>query len=75
MLSGYKLQYLRRLRGLTQKHIAECIGVSERWIGKVENENCDIGEETYLKWIDTLNGKIKPVKKPKVDNKKNKKTE
>ena len=62
MLSGYKLQYLRRLKGLSQKYIAECIGVSVRWVSKVECENSEISEETYLKWIDALYGKIK-VKK------------
>lgn len=67
MLSGYKLQYLRRLKGLTQKHIAESIGVTTRWIGMVENENCGVDKDTYDKWIDALYGKIKP---PKVSTKK-----
>lgn len=75
MLSGYKLQYIRRLKGLSQKHIAECIGVSIRWVSKVECENSEISEETYLKWIDALYGKIKPVKDVKVDGRRKKKVD
>ena len=63
LLSGYKLQYLRRLRGITQEQIAESVGISKRWVSKVECDNEDISEEVYRKWIDTLNGKIKVNKK------------
>ena len=67
MLSGTKLQYLRRLKGLTQEYIAECVGVSERWISKVECENSSISQETHDKWVKALNGGITLVKKEKVD--------
>ena len=68
MLSGYKLQHLRRLKGLSQQHIADCIDVSVRWISKVECENVSISEETYQKWLLALYGGLKPVKKSKVDS-------
>lgn len=65
MLTGNKLQYLRRLKGYSQKHIADCIGVSERWIGKVENEGERPSEETYNLWLQALYGSIKPKPKKK----------
>lgn len=63
MLSGKKLQYIRRLKGLSQPYIASCIGVSERWIGKVENEGAILSEETYEKWLLALYGKLTPKKR------------
>lgn len=63
MLSGSKLQYLRRLKGYTQVYIAECIGASERWVSKVECENCPISEELHEKWLQALYGNLKPQKK------------
>ncbi|MDF2544247.1 MAG: Helix-turn-helix domain [Herbinix sp.] len=65
MLNGKKLQYLRRLNGYTQKYIADAIGVSERWIGKVENEGETLSEETYNKWLQALYGNLKPKKEKK----------
>ncbi len=67
MLNGKKLQYLRILKGFTQVYIADCIGVSERWVSKVECENCSISQEVYDKWILALYGGLKPVKKEKVE--------
>lgn len=55
MLSGTKLQYIRRLKGITQEYIANEIGVSERWVSKVECENCPISQETHDKWVIALN--------------------
>ena len=55
MLSGTKLQYIRRLRGIPQVYIADAIGVSERWVSKVECENCSISQETHDKWVQALN--------------------
>ena len=63
MLSGTKLQYIRRLRGITQVYIADAIGVSERWVSKVECENCSISQETYDKWIWALNKPYEKVDK------------
>jgi transcriptional regulator with XRE-family HTH domain len=65
MLSGAKLQYLRRLKGYSQKYMADAIGISERWVGKIENENATPSEEVYEKWLLTLYGKLKPEKKNK----------
>ena len=65
MLNGNKLQYLRRLKGYSQKYIADCIGVSERWIGKVENEGEKPSQECYDKWLLALYGGLKPQKKQK----------
>jgi predicted transcriptional regulator len=70
MLNGKKLQYIRRLKGLSQVYIADCIGVSERWIGKVENEGSTPSQELYEKWLLALYGKIKPAKKETVTKKK-----
>lgn len=65
MLNGKKLQYLRRLKGFTQVYMAESIGISERWVGKIENENATPSQEVYEKWLLTLYGKLKPEKKNK----------
>ncbi len=71
MLNGTKLQYLRRLKGYTQVYIADCIGASERWVSKVECENCPISEELHEKWLQALYGNIKPQKKAVVKEVKN----
>ncbi len=63
MLTGKKLQYLRILKGYSQVYVAESIGVSERWVGKVENEGLSPSQEVYDKWLQCLYGKLKPVKK------------
>jgi len=70
MLSGSKLQYIRRLQGLSQVYISSCIGVSERWVSKVECENSPISQELYDKWLLALYGGLKPVKKEKASTKK-----
>jgi transcriptional regulator with XRE-family HTH domain len=70
MLSGKKLQYIRVLKGLSQVYIADCIGVSERWIGKVENEGLAPSQEVYDKWLLALYGGLKPEKKEKVKTEK-----
>ena len=67
MLTGKKLQHLRILKGYTQVYIAESIGVSERWIGKVENEGLSPSQEVYEKWLQCLYGNLKPVKKDKFE--------
>ena len=67
MLTGKKLQSLRILKGLSQVYIADCIGVSERWIGKVENEWLAPSQEVYDKWLLALYGGLKPQKKVKVE--------
>jgi transcriptional regulator with XRE-family HTH domain len=68
MLSGKKLQYIRRLKGFSQPYIASCIGCSERWIGKVENEGAVLSKELYDKWLLALYGGLKPQKKVKAEN-------
>jgi transcriptional regulator with XRE-family HTH domain len=76
MLDGRKLKYLRLLKGYSKKHLAETIGISERWATKIENEGAIPSEEVYQKWLDVLYGKIplldRPPKKngrpPKVKN-------
>ncbi|WP_455714109.1 helix-turn-helix domain-containing protein [Anaerosporobacter sp.] len=68
MLTGKKLQYLRILKGYSQVYIAESIGVSERWIGKVENEGLAPSQEVYDKWLQCIYGNLKPVKKEKVQS-------
>lgn len=70
MLSGKKLQYIRVLKGLSQVYIADCIGVSERWIGKVENEGLAPSQDVYDKWLLALYGGLKPEKKEKVKTEK-----
>lgn len=70
MLSGKKLQYIRIRNNMTQVYIAECIGISERWVGKVENEGLAPSQEVYDKWLLALYGGLKPVKKEKVESSK-----
>lgn len=66
LLNGKKLQYLRRLKGFSQVYMAESIGISERWVGKIENEGETPSKEVYNKWLLTIYGKLKPVKKEEV---------
>lgn len=70
MLTGSKLQHLRRLKGFTQKYMAESIGISERWVGKIENEGAVPSKEVYEKWLLTIYGKLKPKAKTKKNTKK-----
>lgn len=63
MLTGSKLQHLRRLKGFTQKYMAESIGISTRWVGKIENEDAVPSEEVYEKWLLTIYGKLTPQDK------------
>ncbi|MDF2844047.1 MAG: Helix-turn-helix domain [Herbinix sp.] len=62
MLNGKKLQFLRIYHGYSQKYIADAIGVSERWIGKIENEGSTPSEEVYENYLLALYGKLKPKK-------------
>lgn len=74
MLSGKKLQYLRILNGFSQVYIANCIGISERWVGKVENEGLTPSQEVYDKWLLALYGGLEPIKiekKSKIATEKN----
>lgn len=66
MLSGKKLQYIRIRNNMTQVYIAKCIGVSERWIGMVENAGESPSQEVYDKWLLALYGGLKP-KEEKVE--------
>lgn len=68
MLSGKKLQYMRIRNDMTQQYIADCIGISKRWVGKVENEGEIPSQEVYDKWLLALYGKLKPSKKKVKDN-------
>lgn len=61
MLDGRKLKYIRLLKGLSKKQVADAAGITERWATKVENEGSKFNEEDYKKWLDVLYGKI-PVK-------------
>jgi transcriptional regulator with XRE-family HTH domain len=63
MLNGKKLQFLRLYHGYSQKYIADAIGVSERWIGKIENEGFKPSDEVYEKYLSAIYGKLKPNKK------------
>lgn len=65
MLSGKKLQFLRIQKNMTQVYISKCIGITERWVGKVENEGETPSQEVYDKWILALYGGLKPVEKKK----------
>lgn len=53
---------------MTQQYIADCIGISKRWVGKVENEGEIPSQEVYDKWLLALYGKLKPSKKKVKDN-------
>lgn len=63
MLCGKKLQFIRIRNNMTQEYIADCLGVSKRWIGMVENTSDYPSQEVYDKWILALYGGLKPVKK------------
>ena len=65
MLSGRKLKFLRIYKNMTQQYLADCIGCSKRYVGMVENDNQNLSEEMYEKWVDALNGKLVPKKKKK----------
>lgn len=44
--------------------------ISERWVGKIENEGETPSKEVYNKWLLTIYGKLKPVKKENTKTKK-----
>ncbi len=51
---GERIRQLRRQRGLTQRGLAENIGVSDTYISKVENENLHFGDYPSEKFIHKL---------------------
>lgn len=59
MLSYDKLQFLRIIHNVTQADMAECLGVSTRYVGMVEHGDETMSEETYKKWLNVCYGKIK----------------
>lgn len=65
MLNGKKLQYLRILKNISQKYMADSIGISERWVGKIENEGDSPSQEVYDKWLQVIYGNLKPKAKTK----------
>lgn len=37
---GNHIAYYRRKKGYTQKRLAECVGVTQTYISKIESDNC-----------------------------------
>lgn len=62
MLNGKKLKFLRIYHNYSQKYVADAIGVSERWIGKIENEGGIPSDEVYKKYLQVIYGNLKPKK-------------
>lgn len=54
MQFGERVRQLRTQRGLTQRELAEKIGVSDTYISKVENENLHFGDYPSEKFIHKL---------------------
>lgn len=48
---GERVRQLRKQRGLTQRGLAESIGVSDTYISKVENESLHFGDYPSEKFI------------------------
>ena len=62
MVDGTVLKRIRIIKNKTRKYVAECCGVSERWIESVENSGSNPSEELYTKWINCLYDRV-PKKK------------
>lgn len=54
MQFGERVRQLRTQRGLTQRDLAESIGVSDTYISKVENENLHFGDFPSERFIHKL---------------------
>lgn len=54
MQFGKRVRQLRVQKGLTQRGLAESIGVSDTYISKVENENLHFGDYPSEKFIHKL---------------------
>ncbi|WP_160197115.1 helix-turn-helix domain-containing protein [Senegalia massiliensis] len=57
MLRGYQLKRMRILKGLIQDDIAKELDVKRNYISMLENEQREIPEDKYNKWIKFLNSK------------------
>lgn len=54
MLRGNQLKRMRILKNITQKEVAEHLGVKENYISMLENEYRDIPLDKYYKWLNIL---------------------
>ncbi len=54
MQFGERVRQLRRQQGMTQRDLADEIGVSDTYISKVENENLHFGDYPSEKFIHKL---------------------
>lgn len=53
---------LRKSRGMTQKQLAEQVGVNVRWIQKIEHGDIDIKNITFINGIKLLRALYDPEK-------------
>ncbi|MBE6066190.1 MAG: helix-turn-helix transcriptional regulator [Clostridium lundense] len=54
MLSAEKLKYLRLLHGLTQKDVADAMGVKRNYISMLENRKQNMSQEWHDKYVATI---------------------
>nr|DAE05843.1 MAG TPA: helix-turn-helix domain protein [Podoviridae sp. ctWeH21] len=69
MLGGDRLKFLRIYHSLTQKHMAECLGCSTRWIKGIERCEVIPTEKMYHDWLDCCYGLLKPREEKKTSKK------
>lgn len=61
-IAGYQLSVLRKSRGLTQRQVAEIMGVSQRRVSAVERGDLDHSEiSTIRSYIGALGGHVRIV--------------
>jgi DNA-binding XRE family transcriptional regulator len=61
-IAAYRLVELRKARGLTQKQVADAMGVSQRRVSAIEHGDVDRSELTTLRnYIQALGGQIHVV--------------
>jgi len=61
-IAGHQLSVLRKSRGLTQRQVAEIMGVSQRRVSAVERGDLDHSEISTLRsYIGALGGQVRIV--------------
>jgi transcriptional regulator with XRE-family HTH domain len=53
MNTGNNIKTIRMLKNLTQKHVANQLGISEKWLGEMENEKVEISKVNLQKLSQT----------------------
>jgi hypothetical protein len=61
MSIGNNIKTIRILKNLTQKHFASQLGISEKWLGEMENEKVEISKAIFQKLSNTYQMSIEEI--------------